>query len=104
MQTGQTLFPFIINGQYWRHVQVHPRSVEVGHIAISVAARPPRMTRDPMPPSYPSVANMKTVTFTLAHVAQQCGPYRVHDLGPCFWAVDDEVFIDREAGELWLRK
>lgn len=99
MDIQQTLFPFYVNGQYWRHIPVDEALVRTGCVHFAVMRRGAFAIRSGGPAD---PLCYKKVCFALASLTEHVDRFRAHDLDRGFWLVDPDVHVDRERGELWL--
>ncbi len=93
------LYPFIINGQYWRHVGVDVRQIQLGEVVVPVQERMDLHQDVRMEDC--RMLRMERVIFRLARMGSVAPPLRA-DWVDCFWAVDPRVEIDQQSGRIYL--
>lgn len=90
MMTRQRIFPFMLNGQFWTKREVSIESILKGEVLISVMLKLRRPKNDSLPDLH---CDMKRVRFRLVGAMQQNKEYTAQWF-ECFWAVDDNFYLE----------
>ena len=89
--TDQRIFPFFVNGVYWKKIQIDERAIKEGYFIQCVVTKPqPIFNSDEMPDM---MAHMKRVLFQLVECAEQKNRM-IANWTQGFWVCDDELYIE----------
>lgn len=94
--TDQRKFPFFVNGEFWRLMDIEESILCKGFIHIVVSKRPEYVYAP-----HPVPMTIKNITFQLAECAEQKYNMIAHWIQG-FWIVDPELELDKQ-GHLYLK-
>lgn len=95
--TDQRIFPFFVNGIYWRKLAVDEQAIRQGFVLRHVTTQLTACSRLPGPET---MAAMKKICFQLAECGEQQHGMVAHWV-QAFWICDEELEI--EDGHLYLK-
>jgi len=91
--TKQRIFPFMVNGQFWKEIEVSEEDIKKGHTVVYVIEKADIFNNSAM-------TNVKRVIFQLCELAETANDY-VARWFVGFWITDNRLYI--EDGSLYTR-
>ena len=97
--TEQRIFPFMVNGQFWREIEVDDKILKYGRMVVPVRTETDSALYDVSDPN--PTAIVKHVVFQLAELGESKNNY-VARWFHGFWVVDDSLYLKDE--KLYLKQ
>jgi len=91
--TKQRIFPFIVNGKFWKELEVNEKAIREGHIVVTALTSNNDFYFSGVMPEI--TVKMRHVVFQLAEVTETINPYKANWFSG-FWIVDDKLYIEDE--------
>lgn len=95
--TGQRIFPFLVNGQFWRKRAVDEKLICKGEVYIPIMKNLIGYNPGILPDAHCDITRLR---FKLVESAQLKNGYIAHWF-ECFWVVDDNVYL--ENGRIYMK-
>lgn len=89
--TGQRIFPFLVNGQFWKKMEITEEVIRRGEIYIVVM----KVLSSKDLNTHQAYCNMRRIRFALVESFQEKHGY-ASQWFECFWVVDDDVYLDQD--------
>lgn len=98
--TDQRIYPFMVNGQFWKRMAVDVKCLDKGEIVIYVATKIPivALKSDKIENK---LCQSKMIVFKLVEAAQNYGKY-IYKWFQCFYVIDEDLYLT-ENNELYLK-